>query len=146
NRFLRGSLLAMVLLTIVVSFTGGWTLAIDARRLEIIARFLRDIVPAPLREAPSDLGAGLTWAATIMDEGGWQAMVDTVAISILAIVLAMFFGGLLALPAARNLAHPEPFLPGPRPPSPLHLAAWRLVVSLSRSLLIIVRAIPEYVW
>jgi len=61
-------------------------------------------------------------------------------------VLASLLALLASLAAARNVSTPEPFLPGPRPPSPRRRAFWHGVVWATRVALIVVRAIPEYVW
>ncbi|MDH3592972.1 MAG: ABC transporter permease subunit, partial [Planctomycetota bacterium] len=71
---------------------------------------------------------------------------STVALSIAAICLAGLFGGIASLLAARTLATPEPFLPGPRRPSRWMRFGWRFTCTGVRILLIFLRAIPEYAW
>ena len=86
------------------------------------------------------------WAGELLDAKGWQAAKTTLAISILAIVLAASASFLLSLAAARNLASPEPYLPSGIPPSRLRAFAWKTQVALVRALLIVLRAMPEYIW
>ena len=147
NRFLRNSLLAMAALTVVVFATGGFTLDLSARRFANLDRFCQEIIPYPLQGKPFDFGIAWDWATNIMMvEGGLTALWSTLAISILAIVLAMLVAMLATLPAARNVANAEPFLPGPRRPRVLHDYSWRVLAWLVRSALILMRAIPEYIW
>lgn len=146
NRFLRNSLLAMAALTIVVFATGGFSLDLSDRRLANLDRFFQEIIPYPLQGKPFDFGVAWDWAVDLMAGGGLTALWSTLAISILAIVLAMLVAMLATLPAARNFANAEPFLPGPRRPRVLHDYSWRVLAWLVRSTLIVMRAIPEYVW
>ncbi|MEE2886467.1 MAG: ABC transporter permease subunit [Planctomycetota bacterium] len=146
NRFRRNSLIAMAALTIVVFATGGFSFDLSARRLANLERFFQEIIPYPLQGKPFDFGVAWDWAVNLMAGGGWTALWSTLAISILAIVLAMLAAMLATLPAARNFANAEPFLPGPRRPAAMHDYGWRILVWLVRSALIVMRAIPEYVW
>lgn len=146
NRFRRNSLIAMAALTIVVFATGGFSFDLSARRLANLERFFQEIIPYPLQGKPFDFGIAWDWAVNLMAGGGWTALWSTLAISILAIVLAMLAAMLATLPAARNFANAEPFLPGPRRPAAMHDYGWRILVWLVRSALIVMRAIPEYVW
>lgn len=146
NRFRRNSLITMATLTIVVFATGGFALDLSARRLANLERFLHEIIPFPLQDEPFEFGVAWDWAVDLMAGGGFTALLSTLAISILAIVLAMLVALVATLPAARNFANPEPFLPGPRPPSAWHSYPWRAVVFVIRGAMIVMRAIPEYVW
>ena len=146
NRFRRNSLIAMGALTVVVFATGNFSFDLSERRLGNLDRFFQEIVPYPLQGEPFDFGVAWEWADALMTGGGWTALWSTLAISILAITLAMFAAMLVTLPAARNFANPEPFLPGPRRPSAIQSYSWGALVWLVRSALIIMRAIPEYVW
>lgn len=146
NRFRRNSLIAMAALTIVVFATGGFSFDFSARRLANLERFFQEIIPYPLQGKPFDFGVAWDWAVNLMAGGGWTALWSTLAISILAIVLAMLAAMVATLPAARNFANAEPFLPGPRRPAAMHDYGWRILVWLVRSALIVMRAIPEYVW
>ena len=147
NHFVRKSLWAMGALTLLVACTTDLSFGLNDRRLGNLQRFFfEDIIPEPLQGRDFDWGIALTWASERMSEGGWHAAWSTLAISIVAIVLAMGLALLFTLPAARNFANPEPFLPGPRPPTFAHRLYWSVHVRVSRTLLILMRAIPEYVW
>ncbi|MCA9751696.1 MAG: ABC transporter permease subunit, partial [Gemmatimonadetes bacterium] len=71
---------------------------------------------------------------------------STVALSVAAIVLAGLAASVLSLFGARNLAGPEPFAASPRPPGPIARTLHRSLVLAVRGFLILLRAIPEYVW
>ena len=148
NRFIRysiGLMLAVIVLSWVLGdfFTGE---VFNERRLQNLQRFLSELVPYPLQGRAFDWGIASDWAQNILAAHGWEAMVTTLAISIAAIVLAAIGSMPFTFLAARNLSTPEPFLPviGKQPTAvPL---TWRLVVGITRLLLIFLRAIPEYVW
>ncbi|MEM9593417.1 MAG: ABC transporter permease subunit [Acidobacteriota bacterium] len=81
-----------------------------------------------------------------MTTKGAEAMATTLAISVVAILLAGLGGAVLGLGGARTLATPEAYLPRLRkPPRRLRLA-WRGLVWLSRGAMIVLRAIPAYLW
>lgn len=102
--------------------------------------------PYPVRTTEWDWAVVGDWARDLWIERGYEATMMTLAIAVAAIVLAGMLGLLAALPAARNLASPQPFIPNAQPPVALHRAAWRGVVFVSRAILIFARAIPEYIW
>jgi len=119
-----------------------------ARRHENLVRFATvDVVPFALR--------GTDWGAAQYFEFAWGLALDrglsglgsTLAISVLAIALAAAGGLALAFLAARNVATAAPF--GERV---LHdrsrsvALAWTTLSSAVRGALILLRAIPEYVW
>lgn len=115
---------------------------VAARRLENLARFLRtDARPAPLQEggSASELFA---WAGELWRGGAGAATANTLAIAVVAIVLAGLWGGVLALFGARDLASADPFAPlgvGRR-------RGWRTVVAHAARLAgVLARATPEYV-
>ena len=147
NGFLRGSFLLVVLLVACSWALGDFTPydALNPRRLSNLSRFLHDVVPYPLRSANPEAGAAREWAGDLMSRRGWDALRQTLALSVAAVVLAGGAGLLAALPAARNVASPEPFAtPGPagRPAR----WAWAAVVGATRFALTFARAIPEYIW
>jgi len=146
NRFLRISGVAFLVLVILAWTTGNIHLDLSARRLAHVKRFLLDITPEPLYENGFDLGVLWRWVMGILERGGFEAALSTLSISIVAIVLAMLLALLFTFPAARNLARPAPFLPTARPPSRLQVAGWRAMVLVTRTVLIFLRAVPEYVW
>ena len=107
--------------------------------------FTEDARPKPLRGEAWDWGVAARWASGELDARGWAAAGATLAISILAIVLAAAFAGLLAWPAARTFATPEAFIPSGREPSWLRRTAWKAVVAGTRVGLVLMRSLPEYV-
>jgi len=130
--------------------SGTWTAddAAAARRAENVRRFLREITPWPLQQGGgwSGLGGWVSGLLSSAGSGGWRAALNTLAISIAAIVLsAVVAWGLIPL-AARNVACPAPFLPETRR-SPLPVRwAWRGAVFVTRGAFMLMRAIPEYIW
>ncbi len=146
NRFLRFSGIAVLVLAVLSWTTGNIYLDLSPQRITNVKRFLVEITPEPLYERGFDLAALWNWAMDILEGGGFQAALSTLSISVVAIVLAMLLALLFTFLAARNLAHPEPFLPAARPPSRLRVVGWRAVVLVTRGVLIFLRAIPEYVW
>lgn len=146
---LRVSLAIFAGLTIATWLSGDFAVTefFSERRGRNLARFLTEIRPWPLRGQEWDWGIAFEWAGGLMADGGWYAVGITLAMSFAAISLAGLAAALLALPAARTFASPSPFLddpvaaarPGPR-------LLWQTVLVGSRSLLIFLRAIPEYVW
>jgi len=146
SAFLRGSGVALLILVAAAWFTGGFSLGdlFSDGSGEHVSRFLREARPFPVQKNDDWSEAG-PWAGKLLQERGWTAAINTLAVAIAAIVLAGGGALLLMLPAARTLATPEPYLPSLRPPSPLRRAAWRTIVSLTRGLFIFLRAIPEYI-
>jgi ABC-type phosphate/phosphonate transport system permease subunit len=120
----------------------GW---FTSQRRTNLGRFLSELEPWPLRQG-AEGETVLTWAADLWRTGGSEAALSTLAISVAAIVLAGILGALLSLPAARNFATPRPFLPGGRKPGRPSVALWTTLVWLTRSVLVFLRALPEYVW
>lgn len=148
NRFGRVS--AWVLLALVL---GSWAMGgfspaylFEERRQANLERFLGELRPYPLQGEPWDWGVAWSWAGEVMAEKGWAAAGQTLAIAVAAIVLAGLLALVLCLPAVRSFAHPQPYLPEPRPPGRGARWLWRGVVGLVRSLLIFLRSLPEYVW
>lgn len=148
DRFGRASVCTLLVLIVASWGLGGFSPSylFEERRQENLQRFLGELKPYPLQGEPWDWGVAFTWAAEIMEEKGWEAAGRTLAISVAAIVLAGLVALLLCLPAVRNFAHPEPYLPGPRPPERAARWLWRGVVGATRFVLIFLRSLPEYVW
>ena len=148
SRLVRISVVVIVLL-VVVSWSSG-VLDVGAMRSENaqanLDRFLTEIRPYPLRDAEWDWGIAAQWFVNATDGRAGAAMLDTLALSIAASVLAALLALVCSLVAARNLATAEPFLPRARPSSRAIRGAWKTVVWFTRGTLIVVRAIPEYVW
>lgn len=148
SRFVRASLIAFVAMLCLSWFAGGFDFgdAFSARRAANFDRFLTEIRPYPLQGQPWDWGVAATWAGQQLDDKGWTAALSTLAISLVAIFLAATAGLALALPAARNFATAEPFGPAGRAPTAWRVAFWRAVVVATRVVLILLRALPEYIW
>jgi phosphonate transport system permease protein len=158
----RWSLLALLALA-VWSWTSGdiaFSDLLDPRRLENLRRFLsEEVEPFPLRGKPFELSAWSSWAGGLLASRGLSGSLQTLSISILAISLAALGATILAPFAARNLASRDPFAPltgAERDELDLDSAsasadrargrAWRGMTAAVRALLVLLRAIPEYVW
>ena len=145
NRVLRISLLVLGGLTVYAWASGDVEVAklLQPRRLDNLVRFVTvELVPQPLRETGFQIKALCVWAGSIMAREGWTGIQATLAICILAIVLAGAGGAAFCLPAARSFMAPEPFLPAGREPG----AVFGILVSLVRVFLLFLRSIPEYIW
>jgi phosphonate transport system permease protein len=148
NRFGRASagVLGVMALLPWVSGRFSWGDLFSARRLANLERFLEEVRPYPLQGRPWDWGIALSWVGELLADRGWAATGITLAIATAAIALAAAVALALCLPAARSVATPEPYLPGPRPPSALARGLFHGVLHGTRTVLIFLRAIPEYVW
>jgi phosphonate transport system permease protein len=148
SRFARASLWALVALGVGSWFLGDFDVAglFSERKMANLKRFLGEVVPKPLRGRAWDGDVFLEWFGGIFSAKAGPAAVTTLAISVAAIVLSGLCAWVLAFPAARTFAVPEPFLPGGRAPTALARWGWRAVRGGTRFLLVALRAIPEYVW
>ena len=148
SRFVRVSLWIFVGVTVGAWFLGDFDLsdAFSERRMQNLERFAGEVRPHDLKDGPWDWEVVGSWVGREMDARGWTAVAATLAISVLAIVFAGMASAVLALPAARNFASPEPFAPAGRVPNRLRRNAWRVVVALTRVFLIFLRSLPEYIW
>ena len=145
--FLRWSCVIFILLIAYSWLSGdvGATDFLSPRRQANLERFAGELVPYPLQGQAFEAAVALRWGWELMEEKGWEAAVQTLALSVAAIVLAAVGALLLAPAAARTFASPEPYLPAPRPPGPLRRAFWRTLVGGSRAVLALLRSVPEYV-
>lgn len=146
--FLRGSMA----LTLVLIGAGWWTLEygfadmLGASGGAYVEQLVTvEMRPKPLRDKPWDWAVFGDWLGAEMDARGWRAVGQTLAISVLAIVLAWLASLLLCLPAARNLATPRPFLGGGAPTTGARRILWNALYGTTRGMLILMRALPEYV-
>lgn len=162
SRLVRWSAFAFLALA-VWSWTSGDVLIgdlLNARRMANLERFLHEeIVPFPLRGKTFELSAWTAWAGGLLGSRGLAGSLQTLAISILAITLAGIGAIGLAPFAARNVASHDPFPPTSGPErDPVDLRGidlarerrrrrmWSALATSTRALLILLRAIPEYVW
>lgn len=146
--FLRNSL-ALGAIVIILSWTfGGFfeSELLSARRLQNLQRFMEQITPQPLRDDGGSWSDLAPWLGQIMHDRGWAALLDTLAISIAAIVLAGLFGMVMSLPAARTIATRDPYLSLNSKRRASERFGWILLVGGTRTILIFARSIPEYVW
>ncbi|HVL69694.1 MAG TPA: ABC transporter permease subunit [Vicinamibacterales bacterium] len=145
---LRASGLAFAALVVYAWTSGGFEAGdlISARRLSNVQRFVSELRPHVLQGREWDFGAALGWATDLTLRRAAPAAVTTLAIAVAAITIAGTAGLLLALPAARPLASPEPYLPSGRLPAALSRAGWRITGAMLRALLLFLRAVPEYIW
>ena len=119
-------------------FTGGmWS----DRRSANLARFIQDIVPFPLQGQALDWTVAYEWGSKLFYDKGAEALVVTLSIAVLAIFLAAVWGIVLSVPAARNLMARDPI----HSPKRTNRSASLAVLS-TRALMIVLRAVPEYIW
>lgn len=145
---------SVVLLAALVAYAWlGGDVALDdlwtERRRENLARFLTtDVVPYALRGTDWTAGQYLDFALGLGRDRGFAGLGATLAIAVLAIVLAAGGGLALSFLAARNVASATPFGDGAASGARSRVAAqgWRALCASTRALLILLRAIPEYVW
>ena len=150
SRFARLSGLALLALAGWAWLGGQVSVAdaLSARRRANLARFLReDLLPAPVR---GEGGEGLAaWCLRLWSERGAEAFAATLWIALAAIALAGLAGALAAPLGARTLMSRHPWgedpgrdaVGGERRGLP-----WRTASAAVRFALVLLRAIPEYVW
>jgi phosphonate transport system permease protein len=148
SRLLRASVAGLILLSTLawIPIALGSVDLLSPRRQANLQRFLGELRPYPLQGEAWDWGLAMNWTGGILGERGLEAMLVTLGISVAAIALAALLGGLLALPAARNFATPEPYIQTGRRPAVWRQLFWWILANLTRLLLVFFRAIPEYVW
>ena len=117
-----------------------------ARRRANLEHFLtHESIPRPLRGRDFDGGTLTEWLAELLAHRGLHASLATLAIAVLAIALAGAFAALAAPWATRTLAKPEPYVHAARQ-RPIASALWSALRGVLRSVFVLMRAIPEYVW
>ena len=144
NHLVRASVYTLGLLTLG-TWASGTIMPGDlftSRRLENLERFLtKDIIPYPIRESGFEWGTLWTWMSELFLDRGLDAALATLAISVLAIVLAMLLSWVFAPLAANNLATRRPFDAAPGEDA----LPWRALRFTTRAVMILLRSIPEYV-
>lgn len=149
DRVLRGSLAALGLLVAL-----AWTLAsihpgdlLSPRALHGVARFARrELVPHPMRAGGEGGPELFEWVRGVLAGRGLEALGTTLAIAVLASVIAGLISWLLGPLAARTLSSPAPYdPPGTTGDSPHRRLLFRAVRGLARLACILLRALPEYV-
>ncbi len=148
DRFVRASLWLFALLILSSLLVGGFDVGDIAspRRLANLRRFLGEAQPFPMQQGDYSVRAVSAWAWKLLDEHGLEAALTTLAIAVASIVMAGAGALLMTVPAARNIASAEPFLPAGRVPTWKVRCVWNVLVWGSRGFLIFSRAIPEYIW
>jgi phosphonate transport system permease protein len=117
----------------------------SARRRSNAARFLtEEALPHPLRAGGFDGSAVLAWAGELFTRRGADALVSTLCISLLAIVLAGLAAALAAPLGARTLMARDPYL-GSDAGGSARGPGWRAASAVVRLVLVLLRALPEYV-
>lgn len=141
SRLVRGSAVALLVATAFAWF-GGWIdwagILSPVRRANLARFWNEDMRPAPLR-AGGDWSEVLPWLGDVLSTRGIEALLVTFWISVAAIVSAAAVAWIAAPFAARTLWQRDPFL---RAPS----GAIRHVATGTRFALVLLRAIPEYIW
>lgn len=148
SRYLRWSLGIFVLLLFLSLFSGEFRLEhiLAPQRLQNLERFLHEMLPPPVRRGEG-WQAGLAWAGDLLaSPKGFAALGKTLAISILAILLAFFVATLLTPPGTRSLACPDPYIPALSGPRRSLVLFWKATLHLTRVAYVFLRAIPEYIW
>ncbi len=149
SRLLRSSAFALGALVAFAWLAGDLSPAelLTERRLANLERFLReDAFPYPLRETGFEWSGLVNWAGEVVADRGLAGALATLWISVLAIVLAASLALLLAPLGAHTLMTRDPFAIGASRSAARSRAPWRAIVSGSRLVAVLLRAIPEYVW
>lgn len=148
DRFLRLSAVAALALIAASWLLGGLLTgdAFAARRLANLRRFMGEVVPYPLQSEPWSWRVLGQWASDLWHGHLAAATIDTLAVSVAAILLAALMAAVLAPWATRTFARSDPFLPASQPPPAWVRLGWRTVVGSARLALAVLRAVPEYVW
>jgi len=151
GRWLRASGWALAAGVVWAWMTGGF--GIDdmgaSQRMENVRRFACEITPWPIQQGEGSWASVLAWARGLLMDGprpGLVAALNTLALSIVSIVIAAIIAWIAIPFAARSIATPHPFLPSAATTSPLARWGWKTIVATTRLALIFARAIPEYVW
>ena len=142
DRFLRGSLLVVAALVAYALIDGEFAFSdlFSEKRMAKLEQFLGRLSSPPEPGTPK-----AEFRSEILSRSG-EAVMTTLWIAVASIVLAGAGASILSGFSARNLATPRPFSPTGATPSGLRKLAWRILVGITRTVLIVTRAIPEYIW
>lgn len=151
SRLVRLSIVALAALAAYAWFSGeiAYEDMFTPRRAENLHRFLTvDVQPFELRDKPFEFSSYWSWAWNLGIDRGFAGARATLAIAVVAITLAALAGAALCLFAARNVASARPFerASDSARKSASGASAWTVLASVTRALLVFLRAIPEYVW
>ena len=143
----RASAVVVALLFVFAlwQISGDWREVVSAKRWDNVTRFSKEVYPYALRDEPFRLVRIVDWGVAKFRQNGFEALLATFAISIVAISLAALGAFLTLFPASRNVASASPFLPSQSLNRTRHWF-WRIVVRFMRTVFVLSRAIPEYVW
>lgn len=146
--FVMWSVWMMLALMLASWILGGFFPSdlLSPRSLENAARLFGEMRPYPLQQDSTSFGDAMAWGWDLWHNRGQEAVLVTLAISVLAMVLAGFAGAVASIPAARNLMQANPFLKGGKTSAWYIRLGYGSLVSATRMVLIFLRAIPEYIW
>ena len=118
SRFLLISTVALILLAVygIISVAVRSDGFLGERQNRNLSRVLEEIRPHGEDNQVLPLAEYGTWAGSLLRDRGYDAAATTLAISVLAIVLAGLISLPLCLLAARTIATPEAFAPAARLP------------------------------
>lgn len=112
----------------------------EAQSRQNLARFMRELEPAPLRDRSWGVGELVEWVGAVLERTrGLEAAWTTLHLAVLAIALSALFAALVAPLGARNIATRDPL------DAERDRGGWRLVRHLARGSFVATRALPEYV-
>lgn len=97
------------------------------KRITNFKRFLGEVIPYPLQNEDFSLSLLLDWSFSILNNRGFDAALNTLSISIIAIVIAGLFSVIFSFLASQKNSARYIFIP-------------------TRVFLIFLRSIPEYLW
>lgn len=146
NKLARWSIFVMILIVAYAWFCGEIKIVdlFSATRMENLHRFLTvDIIPYSLRNGDGNVWK---WISSI-SERGLPGLFITVAMSVIAMVIAGAIAFFLCLPAARTFMTSDPFsIAQRRKKLTPRIFLFQAGMSLTRFLFLFMRSIPEYVW
>jgi len=135
---------ALLLLLTLYSWLSGHLRVSDlftSHRSQNLKRFLtQDALPEPLRAPDANPANLLPWLGRILQEHGLEALLTTFWIALAATALAALSAFLLAPLGCRPLLRRDPYT---NTPATTHFP---LAPLIARTLWVIQRAIPEYIW